>query len=98
MRRQQHGEVDVCFGRYLVASWHTFLFLATLLEAVVAKLPFHRLDEGALREGVGSALVGVAAWQLSKVSERRVEQACRYGLVVSLEKVLRKADGREVIM
>lgn len=80
-----------------MASWHTFLFVASVFEAVVASLPSSWLYGAALREGVGSALVGVAGWQLSKVSEHRVEQACRYGLVASLEKVLKNADGREVI-
>lgn len=79
-----------------MAFWHTTLLLAAAFEAVVASPPLPRFDGAALRECVGSTLVGVAAWQLSKVSERRVERASRFGLVLSLEKVLRNADGREV--
>ena len=85
--------------RYLVASWHSVLILTVVAArmAVPAAVRSPEWDMTAFREGVGSALVAAAAWQLARIGRCRVERSARYGMVVTLGKVLRSVDhGRQV--
>ncbi|CAB1099983.1 unnamed protein product [Ectocarpus sp. CCAP 1310/34] len=78
--------------RCLVASWH-----ALLLLTAVGTLSQQQWDRTVVRQGLGSMLLSLAAWQLGGLSARRVEGAVRYSLVVTVQKALGEASNHEVI-
>lgn len=72
-----------------MASWHALLLLAVALS----RQPW----EGTVaRQGLGSVLLALAAWQLGSVSAGQVERSVRHGLEVTLEKALSDTNGRQV--
>lgn len=74
-----------------MGSWH-----ALLLLAAAAALSRQQWDGAVARQGLGSTLLALAAWQLGSVSAKRVERAVRYGLEVTLDRALRGAVDHEV--
>lgn len=75
-----------------MASWH-----ALLLLTAVGALSQQQWDRTVVRQGLGSVLLSLAAWQLGGLSARRVEGAVRYGLVATVQKALGEASNHEVI-
>lgn len=74
-----------------MGSWHVLL-----LVAAAAALSRQQWDKAVARQGVGSILLALAAWQLGSVSAERVERAARYGVAVTLDKALSGAGDYEV--
>ncbi|CAM9677698.1 unnamed protein product [Ectocarpus sp. 13 AM-2016] len=77
--------------RCLVASWH-----ALLLLTAVGALSQQQWNRTVVRQGLGSVLLSLAAWQLGGLSARRVEGAVRYGLVTTVQKALGEASNHEL--
>ncbi|CAN0501888.1 unnamed protein product, partial [Ectocarpus sp. 12 AP-2014] len=77
--------------RCLVASWH-----ALLLLTAVGALSQQQWNRTVARQGLGSVLLSLAAWQLGGLSARRVEGAVRYGLVATVQKALGEASNHEL--
>eukprot|EP00903_Cladosiphon_okamuranus_P014741 g13659.t1 len=77
--------------RRLMWSWH-----ALLLVAAAAPLSGQQWDRAVARQGLGSILLALAAWQLGSVSAGRVERAVRYGVAVTLDRALSGAVDYEL--
>lgn len=72
-----------------MASWHFFLLLAVALSG-------QRWDGTVARQGLGSVLLALAAWQLGSVSAGQAERSVRHGLVVTLDKALSGTNDHQV--
>lgn len=72
-----------------MASWHFLLLLAVALSR-------QRWDGAVARQGLGSVLLALAAWQLGSVSAGQVERSIRHGLVVTLDKALSGTNDHQV--
>eukprot|EP00752_Nemacystus_decipiens_P010856 g9653.t1 len=86
----RRGEVKVHLWR-LMGLWHALLMLPA-----AAALSRRLWDGPVARQGLGSTLLTLAAWQLGNVSAERVELAVRRGLEGTLDRALKGAVDHEL--